>query len=236
MVFSLLSFYRYRVHQIALEFSMRLDERVHERTRLARDLHDTLLQTIQACKIVADTARDSVTDMPGMREAITKLSNWLGQATEEGRIALSSLRAASVENTNLSEAIRLGTQEIVSCSLLKAEFEVIGTPKELHPILREEVYRLACEAVRNACVHSGGSRVVVEVAYLNDFVLRVSDDGKGFSPEVAKKGKQAHFGLIGMKERATRIGGKFRLNTSSDSGTEIALCVPGDIILVDCNS
>jgi ligand-binding sensor domain-containing protein len=235
MIVSLLSFYRYRVHQIALEFSLRLDERVLERTRLARDLHDTLLQTTQACKIVADTARDSITDMPGMRVAITKLSNWLGQAAEEGRIAVSSLRGTSAENTNLSEAIRLGTQEIVSCSPLKAEFEVIGTPKKLHPILREEVYRLACEAVRNACLHSGGSRVRLEVTYLNDFVLRVSDDGKGFSPEMAEKGKQKHFGLIGMKERATRIGGKFRLNTSAASGTEITLFVPGDIIFDTAN-
>jgi len=103
-------------------------------------------------------------------------------------------------------------------------------PWEMHPIARDEIYRIGYEAIRNACKHSGASRLEVELRYAHDLALLVSDDGIGIDPTIADRGKDEHFGLQGMRERAARIGGKLTLRSSSNSGTEIRLIVPGGII------
>jgi signal transduction histidine kinase len=109
-------------------------------------------------------------------------------------------------------------------------FSVVGDAREMHPIVRDEVYRIAYEAIRNACTHSAASRLEVELRYANNLVLRVSDNGTGIDPVIADRGKDGHFGLPGMRERAARIGGKLTLVSSSNSGTEIKLIVPGGMI------
>jgi signal transduction histidine kinase len=100
----------------------------------------------------------------------------------------------------------------------------------MHPIVRDEVYRIGYEAIRNACTHSGASRLEVELMYARDLALRVIDNGTGIDPAIANRGKDGHFGLQGMRERAARIGGKLTLASSSNLGTEIRLIVPGAII------
>jgi len=100
----------------------------------------------------------------------------------------------------------------------------------MHPIVRDEIYRIGYEAIRNACVHSGASQLEVELRYARDLALRVSDNGIGIDPGIADNGKDGHFGLQGMRERAARISGNLTLRSSSNLGTEIALVVPGDII------
>jgi signal transduction histidine kinase len=97
----------------------------------------------------------------------------------------------------------------------------------MHPIVRVEVYRIAYEATRNACMHSGASRLGLEPRYSHDLTVRVSDNGVGMDATVAAKGKDGHFGLQGMKERAARIEGKLTILSSASSGTEVTLVVPG---------
>jgi signal transduction histidine kinase len=106
---------------------------------------------------------------------------------------------------------------------------VEGTPRELHPILRDEVYRLATEALRNAFRHAAAKNVEVEFRYDEKyFRLRVRDDGKGMDPEVLSgDGREGHYGLHGMRERAKLVGGKLTIWTELDSGTEIELMIPG---------
>ncbi len=229
------SAYRVRVRQIALQFSLRLEERVSERTRLARELHDTFLQTILASKIVADTACDGVTNAADMHLALTKVSGWLEQAVGEGRAALDSLRGSTLQVCGLTESIRRGVEDVVARSSLGIEFEVIGTEKALHPALYEELYRIACEGVRNACLHSEGNYVRVELHYMEDFVLCIKDNGKGINPAIVEVGRQAHFGLRGMKERAERVGGRLRIVTSASTGTAITIRVPGAISYCSAN-
>jgi signal transduction histidine kinase len=223
----ILSAYLYRVHQIASQFSMRLEERVSERTRLARELHDTLLQTIQSSKMVAENALDETTDFTGMRLAMDRLARWLGQATEEGRAALNSLRISTVHKNDLLESMQAATEELASRTSLKIAFAATGDAREMYPLLSEEIYLIGCEAIRNACLHSQADRVDVELIYAKDFVLRVSDNGKGVPVQFVDGGKQGHFGLRGMRERAARIGGEFSLDTSSTSGTRVTLRIPG---------
>ena len=109
-------------------------------------------------------------------------------------------------------------------------FSVVGDAYEMHPIVRDEIYRIGYEAIRNACVYSGANQLDVELRYAHDLALRVSDNGIGIDSDIADKGKDGHFGLQGMRERAARISGNLTLTSSSNSGTQIRLVVPGDII------
>ena len=224
------SLYQLRVRQIAKTMSARFDTRLAERTRMARELHDTFLQTIQGSKMVADDALDESADPARMRHAIQLLSVWLGQAMQEGRAALNSLRSSTTETNDLGEAFRRATSDGLVPGSMSVDFSVVGDSREMHPIVRDEVYRIGYEAIRNACKHSQASRLQVELKYTRDLALRISDNGVGIEPDVAGAGKAGHFGLVGMKERAARIGGKFSMINSVNSGTEINLVVPGSIV------
>ena len=222
--------YRLRVEQVAGSIRSRFDERLAERTRLARELHDTFLQTIQGSKMIADDALDSNPDLPRMRHTMGQLSAWLGQATQEGRAALNSLRTSTLERDGLARALRHSTEVEVLPSSMAVAFYVTGEAKEIHPIVRDEVYRIGHEAIHNSLVHSKASRLEVELKYAQDLSVRVKDNGIGIDPAVLEKGKEGHFGITGMKERAARIGGKL-IMVSSPSGTEITVVVPSEIAL-----
>lgn len=221
--------YQLRIRQIAAAMNTRFDERLAERTRIARDFHDTLLQTIQASKLVADDALARNTDPGPSRDALSLLSGWLGQATEEGRSALNSLRSSTVEGNDLAEAFRRTGEECSFQRQIEFAVSVEGSGREMHPIVRDEVYRIGYEGIRNACAHSGAGRVALELSYLENLVLRIRDNGKGIDPDVAAKGRAGHFGLVGMYERAARIKGKLTVSSSFGAGTEVELVVPRSI-------
>ena len=222
--------YRLRVRRIAGGMKARFDERLAERTRIARDLHDTFLQTIQGSKLVADDALSATTDLPHMRQAMEKLSAWLGRATEEGRAALNSLRTSATEVNDLAGGFRRALEECRIHSPMEVSLQASGQIKEMHPIVRDEVYRIGYEAIRNACVHSHATQLRVELSYAQDLSLRICDNGTGIDPVILHRGKQGHFGLQNMRERAARIMGKFSVESSGGSGTVITLTVPGGII------
>jgi hypothetical protein len=222
--------YRLRVRQISRAIGARFDERLAERTRMARDLHDTFLQTIEGSKLVADHALKPSIDPAQMRGAMEQLSVWLGRATQEGRAALNSLRAATTQTNDLGDALRRVTKDDLIPSSMAVTFSVVGDAREMHPIVRDEIYRIGYEAIRNACTHSGASQLEVELRYARGLALRVSDNGTGIDPSIADGGKDGHFGLQVKSERAARIGGSLTLGSSSNSGTEIKLVVPGDIV------
>jgi signal transduction histidine kinase/ligand-binding sensor domain-containing protein len=222
--------YRVRVRQISAAIGARFDERMAERTRLARELHDTLLQTIQGSKMVADNALDDSGDPEHMRATMRRLSQWLGQAMQEGRAALNSLRVSVTLRNDLAEAFQRAAEDCLLHRAMEVDFTVIGDPREMHPIARDEVYRIGYEAIRNASTHSGGTGLTIQLTYAQDLQLRVSDNGIGMGEVVAEHGKEGHFGLHGMRERALRIGGRLAITSTPISGTEINLWVPGRVI------
>lgn len=222
--------YRMRVRHVARAMSARFDERLSERTRLARDLHDTFLQTIQGSKLVADSALKQSADPTPMRGAMEQLSAWLGRATEEGRAALNSLRTSTTETNDLAAAFRRSIDECRIHNSMEASFSVVGEVSEMHPIVRDEVYRVGYEAIRNACAHSQATRLQVDLTYADDLSLRVRDNGVGIDPSIMDEGKEGHFGLQGMRERARRIMAKITVETFAGAGTEVNLVVPGSII------
>jgi signal transduction histidine kinase/ligand-binding sensor domain-containing protein len=235
-VLLLWAIYRLRMHRIAAAMKARFDERLAERTRIARDLHDTFLQTIQGSKLVADDALSTTSDPPHMRQAMEKLSAWLGRATEEGRAALNSLRTSTTDANDLAGALQRALEECRLQSSLEVSLEVSGQVQEMHPIVSDEVYRVAYEAIRNASVHSHATQLRVQLSYAQDLSVCISDNGTGIDPNIVLRGKPGHFGLQSMRERATRIMSKLSVESSVGSGTVITLTVPGGIIYRPVNA
>ena len=222
--------YRLRLRQATARLKVRFDERLSERTRIARELHDTLLQTVQGSKLVADNALERSNDSAHLRRAMEQLSGWLELATKEGRAALNSLRTSTIETNDLAADLRRAVDECLPTRPIEVKFSVAGETMDMHPIARDEIYRIGYEAIRNACEHSSASELEVHLNYGDDLSLRVNDNGGGIEPSIVSEGKAGHFGLRGMRERARQIESKFTLTTSPDAGTEITLVVPGEII------
>src|SRR5262249_40670969 len=204
-----------------------LEARPADGTGVGGKIHDPFLQTAQGSKMVADHALKDPADHTRMVRAMEQLSTWLGQATAEGRAALNALRASTTERNDLAEAFRRAIDGCRQGSPIEISFSVKGDSREMHPVVRDEVYRIGYEAIRNSCAHSHGDSLKVSLEYAHDLTLRVNDNGVGIGPEVIERGKESHFGLRGMRERAERIGSKFTLVSCPDSGTVITLVVPG---------
>ena len=222
--------HRLRVQQVARAVSVRSDERLAERTRMARELHDTFIQTIQGSKMVVDDALERPSDLENMHHTLSRLAVWLELATREARAALNSLRESTSERNNLQEAFQRIVDGDTIPSSMAACLSVVGDVRRMHPIVRDEVYRIGYEAIRNASQHSHATRLDIELRYGRDLTLRVSDNGVGIDPLVLGKGIEGHFGLQGMRERSGRIGGTLTLVSTATSGTLITLVVPEGLI------
>lgn len=222
--------YRVRVYQIAAAMRVRFNERLEERTRMARELHDTFLQTVQGSRMVAEDALDSGADSAKMKHALQSLTTWLTQAVDEGRAALHALRISTTERNHLSEALKRATEDPLIPSTMIISFTTIGDACDLHPIVRDEIYRIGFEAIRNAALHSRASRLQVEIRYAHDLSVSVTDNGVGIDPSISDHGKAGHFGLQGMRERAARIRGKLSIRSSANMGTEVVLVLPGTVV------
>jgi signal transduction histidine kinase/ligand-binding sensor domain-containing protein len=226
--------YQLRVRQLAHAFNMRLEERVAERTRVARDLHDTLLQSFQALLPSLQAGINMLAARPAdARKVLEDAADHASQAIAEGRDAVQGLRMSTVEKNDLAVAIRTVGEELASAagSETTPNFNVVveGASRNLHPILRDEVYRLATEALRNAFRHAAAQNIEVEIRYDDKyFRLRIRDDGKGIPSDVLSgDGREGHYGLPGMRERAKLVGGKLAIWTEMGGGTEIELNIPG---------
>jgi signal transduction histidine kinase len=225
--------YQYRLHQLAQQFDMRLEERVGERTRIARDLHDTLLQSCHGILLFLQSGIHLLDEHPAeAKKTLKTAAEQAERAIIEGREAVQGLRASTVERNDLALAIKTLGGELAAAdsSSQRPEFnvQVEGIPRNLHPILRDEVFRIAGEAMRNAFRHADAKQIEVEIRYdERQLRLRVRDDGKGIDPKLlSHDGWEGHFGLRGMRERAKLIGGKLTVWSELDSGTEVELSLP----------
>ena len=230
--------YQWRVRQLRHQFEMTLDARVSERTRIARELHDTLLQSFHGVLLRFQTAFQILPERPV--EAKEKLGSAIEQAAEaitEGRDAVQGLRDSTTQTNDLALAIgTLGEELTADSTGHRPAFRVAveGQSRDLHPILRDEVYRIAAEALRNPFLHANAEQVEVEIRYDDErFRLRVRDDGKGIDAAIlSAQSLEGHYGLPGMRERATLIGGKLTIWSEVDAGTEVELRVPASIAYV----
>ena len=210
-----------------------LEERVRERTRIARELHDTLLQSFHALLFKFQAASNLFSKRPDdAKQILDGAIDEADQALTEGRNAIQGLRLSPVETNDLDAAIRTLGEELAADqsnhSSAVFQLAVVGAPQELSPRLRDEVYGIAAEALRNAFRHAEARQIEVEIRYDEpQFRLRVRDDGRGIDPKVlAEEGRAGHWGLHGMRERAKLVGSKLRVRSELGSGTEIELSIP----------
>jgi signal transduction histidine kinase len=216
------------------QFNAQVEARVGERTRIARDLHDTLLQSFHGLMFRFQAARNMLPRSPesAMRtldEAISKTRN----AITESRDAIHDLRSDPVNNGDLVRLLEAEGEELAAVQggdQNSPDFRVIveGDPPKISPALHDEVYRIGRELMRNAFRHADAKRIETEIRYnSNQLRLRVRDDGRGLDPKVLELSRRpGHWGLAGISERAQQIGAQIRIWSENGAGTEIELTVP----------
>ena len=228
--------YRYRLHQVAREFNAQVEGRVDERTRIARELHDTLLQSFQAALFEFQAARNLFSK--GREEAIQTLDSAISTAQEaivEGRDAIHDLRDTVAPQAHLEQLLKTTGQELASSQVSNGNrpafrVTVEGPAQALSPVLQDEVYQIGREVLRNAFRHASAGRIEAEIHYDNRLLrLRIRDDGKGLERKVFEDGIPGHWGLPGIRERAKRIGARLVFWSEAGAGTEVELAVPSRI-------
>ena len=226
--------YRLRLHRMQRECDARIEERLEERTRIARELHDTLLQSLQASLIQMQAARNIFVRRPekGMEKLDDAITMAVG-AIDEGRNAIQDLRARPTDETDLAKLLNAAGHEMAHSAEAQGNPPVFrvtveGEPRDLKPLVQDEVYRVARELLRNAFRHAQARRIEAEVRYESrEFRLQVRDDGMGIDPEVLKAGRRAgHFGLPGLQERVTQLGGRVEFWSEAGAGAEVVLTMP----------
>ena len=232
-VLMLLVVYRLRLQQVARQVRGRMEERLEERERIARELHDTLLQSFQGLLLHLQAVSNLLPSSP--QEGKQKLGSAIDRAAlavREGRHAVHNLRSSVTVTKDLAFALNTLGRELASAETNKNaptfHVDVEGETRALHPILRDEVYRIAGEAMRNAFRHGDAPNIEVEIRYdKRQLRLRMRDDGKGIDPkDLTDDGSQGHYGIRGMRERAKLLGGELTVWTKLDSGTEVELTIP----------
>jgi len=227
-----------RVQQLQRQFNVALDARVNERMRIARELHDTLLQTLHGLMFRFQAARNLFARRPGEAlEAMDSAIKRTEQAIAESRDAIKDLRVVERStSTDLGDWLTATGQELessvdgnTSCPTFR--LIVAGERQDLSPAIQDEVYRIGRELLRNAFLHAHAHQIEAEVRYDNHaLILLIRDDGKGIEPSVVKEGgRPGHWGLPGIRERAKQIQAHLDFWTENRAGTEVQLTVPGTV-------
>jgi signal transduction histidine kinase/ligand-binding sensor domain-containing protein len=231
---------RLRVHQVTVKvhrrLEQRMEDRLNERTRIARELHDTLLQGFQGLMFRLQAVRQLLPERAG--DAAKSLDSAMqagDQAIGEGRDAVENLRSSSFDDRDLATSLSaLGTELGAGIDhLSESSYRVVveGRPRELTAVVRDEAYRIAREAVSNAYRHAKAGHIETEVTFGDaDLIIRVRDDGIGVDARILARGQRpAHWGLPGMRERSESLGGQFNLWSERKAGTEVELRIPADV-------
>jgi signal transduction histidine kinase len=239
-VLALVLLFVFRTRQIRAHLRSRLEERLEERigerTRIARELHDSLLQGFQGLMFRLQAVRSLLPAKPA--EAVVTLETALDkgdQAISEARQAVQNLRLSPFVGNDLAKALTaLGDELTVGfsgndrpiCRVLAN-----GRTRELNPLVRDEVYRIAREALRNAFLHSRSSRIEARIFYgESTFSLSVRDDGIGIEPHLLALGSRpGHWGMPGMRERAKSFNAQLDVQSVLGQGTEVELNIPARV-------
>jgi signal transduction histidine kinase len=219
--------YVVRVRQLSRQLTMRMRERVTERTRIARELHDTLLQGLASASLQLEVADRQMAADATAKPVVQRVSQLLRQLMDESRHTVRRLRFQRSQEENLERVLTQISSDLAAPRNVKYQVVVEGTSRSLRPLVRDEIYRIGGEALANAFRHAGASAVETVLEYGRDhFRLMVRDDGQGIDPEVLMAGREGHFGLSGLRERARKIGAQLKIRTAAGAGTEIDLIVP----------
>jgi signal transduction histidine kinase len=221
-----------RLRQIQARMHDRLEARLLERERIAQELHDTLLQGLLGASLQLAVANSEMLPGAAGKPLVERVSELLRQMIDEGRDALRCLRTErsdpDEDPDDLERAFAQIPEDLAADEKIKYQFIVEGTPRSLRPLIRDEVYRIGREALSNAFRHSHASIIETVLDYGQDhFRIVVRDNGRGIDPEVLRSGREDHWGLSGMRERAEKIGARLNVRSAAGAGTEIDLTMAG---------
>jgi signal transduction histidine kinase len=203
------------------------EARAAERERIARDLHDTLLQSVQGLILAFAGIVKRIPDSEPLKGAMNNALDLADEVMEEGRNKVNGLRTALVRDNELATGLddfgrSLSRQHMVSFSML-----LHGETRPLRTFIHDEIWMIGREAIRNAFAHANASEIKVELTYSERLVeLSVKDDGCGIDTD-AQKGRPGHWGMQGMRERAAQLGASLELSSARDCGTTWRLRIPG---------
>jgi PAS domain S-box-containing protein len=204
--------------------------RLEERTRIGQELHDTLLQTFMSASLQLGVALYDVPPGSSVKERLERILQLMQQGVQEGRDAIQGLRPSESHIADLPVALSRIRKELDVEPGIDFCVTVAGQQKQLPPGVQHEVYRIGREALVNAFSHSLAKRVELELEYSDSGLqMRIRDNGRGIEPQMLEKGRDGHWGLAGMRERATKIGGLLTISSSPTTGTEVQLSIPGAV-------
>jgi len=225
-----LALLRLRMLTLTKQLNVRFEERLAERTRIARELHDTLLQGFLSASMQLHVADDHLASASPAKALVGRVLELMSHVVEEGRKAVGGLRSTRLSSPDLEQAFSQIRQEFPVQFQMGYRVIVDGAPRLLRPVIRDEVYLIGHEALSNAFRHAHASDIEVEIEYASRHLrVLIRDNGRGIDPQVLRAGRDGHWGLSGMKERTERIGGKLRVLSRAAAGTEVELSVPGQI-------
>jgi len=235
IVSALWTVFRLRLRQVIARLDSLFEERLTERTRIAGELHDTLLQGVLSVSMQLHLASDSIPDGSEEKSRLGRLRVLLDRVIEDARMSVQGLRSASPgQSEDLEQALSQLPKELGGTRGTSFRVLVNGRPRPLRPVLRDEVYCICRESLLNAFRHSGASSIEVEISYLgHGLTVVVKDDGIGIDPTILRSGREGHWGLAGMRERAERIGARLKLRSRAGAGTDVELTLPARVAFSD---
>ncbi len=222
--------YLMRLKQATYQLQERLNARMEERERIARELHDTLLQGFQGLMLRFQAVVKMLPIEAVARQTMEQVLDRADEVLLEGRQSVRDLREEGTSATEMCEALRQCGEELAQNHTASFSLMIVGEPKAMATVVFNESYRIAREALVNAFQHSQGRNVEVEVTYLVSRVsIRVRDDGIGIDADILTKGRKGHWGLSGMRERAQKVAARLDIWSQAGSGTEIELTIPSTV-------
>jgi signal transduction histidine kinase len=230
-VFLLFAYFRSRMHRLTNEMNVRFEERLAERTRIAQELHDSLLQGFVGVSMQIAVAVEQLPADSPAKPQLKRVVKTIGKVIEEGRHTVQGLRSSSSNDfTNLERQFSELRQDLDTDGQTDFRILVEGLPKPLCPPVADEIYHICREALFNAFRHAKARQIEVEIEYaMREFRIAVRDDGIGIDPQIIESGRENHWGLSGMRERAEKIGALLKVLSRTGAGTEIELSVPNKI-------
>jgi len=226
-----------RWYMSATEFESRKQEeervrkenvRLEERNRIAQELHDTLLQTVMGASLNLAATLYQLSPDSTVKPRLERVLELMNQGVKEGRDAIQGLRASESDNSDLVLALSRIRQQFVEVQPdIEFRVTIAGPQKQFPAEIQHEIYRIGREALVNAFSHSGAKRVDLELEYSGcELQMWIRDNGRGIEADLLEQGRDGHWGLAGMRERASRIGGRLKILSRAPTGTEIQLSVP----------
>lgn len=226
----ILGIYRLHIQQIATEHNIRLKERLNERARISRELHDTLLQGFQGLALRFHSVMKTLPTDSAARASIEDILDRTDEVLLEGRESVRELREHVLPEDDLANSLAACGEYLIEDEHPRFSVAVLGTVRPLNSTVCSETYRIGREGIINAFKHAHAKKIEVEICFeASYFRMMVRDDGIGIDEAVLNEGRANHWGLSGMRERAQRIGGTLKLWSRPHSGTEVELTIAAKV-------